>query len=139
MGGDQITAGDRPTADDLARTDVIAFELNGGAPAAGGGWESCDFSFSDGTTTIAVPWNGGAGAPRDAHVIANGSIRGADYATYFRAEPGSISDQVISFLLFALPKLDTANPAFIVTVTGRPPGAGEEVTPDIDAIGIVAR
>ena len=37
-----VTHGDSVHREDLFRADVIAFERNGNAPAASGGWESCE-------------------------------------------------------------------------------------------------
>ena len=75
---------------------------------------------------------------RDAHVVANGSIRGLDYRSFFAIE-NVVSSEVISFLLFALPELNTEAPSFTVDVTTHTQRAGEEVTPDIDAIGVLPR
>jgi hypothetical protein len=139
IGSGKVIAGDAVTPGDLARAHVIAFESNGGSPASGGGWESCDWSFTDGVTVVTVSWDGRVGAPRDPHIVANGSIRGAAYKHYFGLPPGApIGDaEVMSFLLFALPEVRTDDPGFAVTV-GEParPTAGE-TTPDIDAIGVL--
>jgi len=135
LGAENVTHGDRPAPDDLARADVIAFELNGSAPATGQGWESCNWTFADGVTSLSVSWDGRAGAPpRDTHVVANGSIRGVDYASAFGLDSGTV-DPVVSFLLFALPELSIDEASFTVTVSSA--GPGSESTPDIDAIGLL--
>ena len=128
-----VTFGDAVTADDLDRVDVVAFERNGNAPDPGGGWESCDWSFADARTTVTVQWRSGDGAPRDRHVIANGSVRGASYKRYFGVVGGEpIGDtEVISFLLFTLPELLTSGPDFQISV------AGTTEVPDIDVIGVL--
>jgi hypothetical protein len=70
-----------------------------------------------------VSWNGTLGAPRDPHVVANGSVRGSDYKSYFGLTSGAIPDsEVISFLLFTLPELNTEAPNFTVAVRGQPSG-----------------
>jgi hypothetical protein len=140
-----ITHGDVVTTADLARADIIAFERNGNAPAAGGGWESCDWTFADGIRSLTVGWDGRASAARDPHVVANGSIRGMTYTSHFGLTPPSPdltipADEVISFLIFAVPELATDSPDFTIAVNGTPsPGPGEEATPDIDAIGVIPR
>jgi hypothetical protein len=138
--GKVLPDGDFLSREDLKRADVVAFERNGTHPATGGGWEGCDWTFTDGTTTISVSWDGAAGAPRDAHVVANGSIRGSQYKHYFEVTRGDpISDpEVISFLLFSLPQLRTEDPGFTVEVKPRFSG-GSDDTPDIDAIGLLPR
>ena len=133
---------DLVSAEDLARADVIGFERNGGSPALGGGWESCDWSFTDGTTTVAFTWDGRAGAPRDSHVVANGSVRGRDYVRCFDAAASPAhepigDDEVISFLLFSLPELRTADNAFTITISASHPPTPGEATPDIDSIGVI--
>ena len=67
------------TATQLATADVIAFELNGNAPAPSGGWESSRWRFEDGSSpAVAVDWNEliGASTPPGA-LVANGSITGS--------------------------------------------------------------
>ena len=118
-----VTHGDTVSPENLARADVVAFERNGAAPATGGGWEDCRFTFADGLTSLSVSWNGTLGAPRDPHVVANGSVRGSDYKSYFGLPSGAVPDgEVISFLLFTLPELDTEAPNFTVAVRGQPSG-----------------
>jgi hypothetical protein len=141
-----ITHGDAVTAEMLARTDVIAFERNGGGPASGQGWESCDWTFADGATTVFVRWDERAGAPRDRHIVANGSLRGRDYLRYFGiplGEPAEFpigENEVISFLLFGLADVNTGHPEFKIMIAGTPnPATGEEASPDVDAIGVVPR
>ncbi len=58
LGADKVFDGDSVTQvacanapDPLVLADVVAFERNGGQPAPGGGWERCDFTFSDGATS----------------------------------------------------------------------------------------
>jgi hypothetical protein len=140
-----VTHGDLPGPADLAQVDVIAFERNGGGPSAGGGWESCNWTFGDGIGSVTVVWDGRPGIPRNPHVIANGSITGATYTGHFGITPPSPdltipAGEVISFLLFALPEISTDSPGFTVRVSGTPaPGPGQEATPDIDTIGVIHR
>lgn len=133
--------GDNVTASHVARTDVLAFERNDNGPAPGQGWESCDFTFSGGAQTVSVGWDERAGAARDSHVVANGSIHAAEYLSYFKIpssapRPPLASTAVISFLMFSLPELTTNQPKFTVRVSGS---SIPEGTPDIDAIGVLPR
>ena len=144
-----VTSGDAVTPAMLATADVIAFEGNGGHPAYSGGWESCDWTFSDGVNPeLFVPWDEAVGVARDPHIVANGSISGAAYSAFFGFSPKvfgvDINPEafVISFLLFRLrPEIDTASPLFKIRLSGSSldPKAGlRECTPDPDAIGILA-
>jgi hypothetical protein len=118
-----VTHGDTVSPENLARADVVAFARNGIAPATGGGWEDCDFTFADGVSSLSVSWNGTLGAPRDPHIVANGSVSGSDYKSYFGLASGAVPDgEVISFLLFTLPELNTDAPNFTVAVRGQPSG-----------------
>ena len=134
--------GDAVTAEMLARTNVIAFEVNGeGAPGAGG-WESCQWVFNDGVNPpIAVDWDEGTTpAAYPAQVVANGSTDSAAYAAFFDftfpAEPKTL---VVSYILFDLPPtIDITSPHFTITVSAWADGQHGEGTPDPDAIGILA-
>jgi hypothetical protein len=141
--GDSVSRTDcGNAADPVALADVIAFERNGSDPAPGGGWERCTFIFSDVSGHVSVSWTEGEGVPRDPHVLANGSVLGADYKTFFdvaAVDPPIGDSEVISYLLFTLPELDTGNPEFTVTLTGRPPGETAYLSPDVDAIGVLRR
>ncbi|HEX2295711.1 MAG TPA: M64 family metallopeptidase [Actinomycetota bacterium] len=125
--------------EDFARADVVAFERNGPGPAPSGGWERCDFVFTDAVTSVSVSVDDSAGAALDPHVLGNGSITGSAYKNYFGVTSGDpIADgEVISFLLFALPELNKDHPNFTVEVRGRAPGETASFTPDIDAIGLL--
>ena len=150
-----VTSGDRVTPAMLASADVIAFEGNGQSPAVSGGWESCDWSFSDGVNPpLSVAWDEAVGAARDPHILANGSITGAAYSAFFGFPPLNFQswgiqpkdikpeELVVSFLLFRLrPDIDTASSSFQIKISASslPPQLGvRECTPDPDAIGIVA-
>ncbi|MEZ4869324.1 MAG: hypothetical protein R3C14_48830 [Caldilineaceae bacterium] len=150
-----VIKGDPVTPEMLSSADVIAFEGNGYGPAASGGWESCDWTFSDGMNPpLSVSWDEAPGAIRDPHVLANGSITGAAYSAFFGFSPLNFQswgiqpedikpkELVVSFLLFRLrPEIDTASPAFQIKISGSslPPQLGvRECTPDPDAIGIIA-
>lgn len=128
---------------DLARADVIAFELNGGSPGESGGFESSHWYFIDGTNP---PHMIDFDATRDWRtipgVVANGTISGAstrevsgrNYSRFFGIAPET--DVYISYILFDLPpSFDTSSPSFSVKVSSFP-GAGEG-SPDIDAIGVL--
>jgi hypothetical protein len=137
--------GDPVTAADLARTHVIAFELNGGFSAASGGWESCRFVFDDGgSTPVTVNWDERIGAVRPGAIIANGSIDGDRYSEFFgitppTTTPGPDQSLVVSYLLFALPTLDVSSPQFKIRLEGHLTQTGEsEGSPDADAIGVIA-
>ncbi len=141
-----ITHGDVVSPQAIAASHVIAFERNGNSPASGGGWESCNWTFDDTVSTVSVRWDGRAGAARDPHVLANGSIRGADYTAHFginSTDPQAAigDDEVISYLLFDLSDLQVVNdPVINVTLAGIPsPGPGEEITPDVDAVAFLER
>jgi hypothetical protein len=122
----------------LARADIIAFEDNGFLPAPSGGFESSHWVFSDETSSFAVDFNENTvPATSIPGVVANGSVSGASYKAYFGITP-PFPQTVASYLLFDLPPtINTASPAFSVTVSSGLPGEGEG-TPDPDAIGILA-
>jgi len=144
------------SARDLARADVIAFELNGTHPGGNGisnGWESSTWTFSDGINTLTVRFNERVHPSQYASMypalVANGSIRGADgsigsgaiaYNAFFGMCPSSRA--VISYILFDLdvvrPAINTASPNFSIKVAGGhvDDGSFGEGTPDPDAIGI---
>jgi hypothetical protein len=148
-------------AADLSRTDVIAFELNGGGTAGiDAGWESSVWTFSDGVNTRTVTFNeclGAAGS--DARIVATGSIRGtggsiftgnAAYSAFFGLCSPASDSLVVSYILFDLhslsPAIDTDSPSFSIRIenyhTGTPgdpacgPGLSGEGSPDPDAVGI---
>lgn len=140
--------GDVVTAEMLARTAVIAFELNGGHAASNRGWESSRWLFSDGITLpVAVDWDertgtgvDGAPAVYPMEVIANGSTDSSNYAAFFGIDwPSELGGQVISYILFDLPStLDITSPNFTIAVRAWNDGQHGEGTPDPDAIGILA-
>ncbi len=129
---------------DLAGADVLAFELNGGHPAPSGGWESCYWRFTDGATTYEVDWDERVGIARDPSVVANGSIRGREYSSFFGFSPGIFGSHdpshiVISYLLFKLPdSIDATSRSFRVRISGVESIPGKkEATPDVDAVGVL--
>jgi hypothetical protein len=104
-------------------TTVVAFERNGTAPPPSGRWERCQFTFTDGENEpVSVSVQETSDPARDPHILAKGSFRGSDYKRYFGVMSGdAIPDsEVVSFVLFALPELNTASPHFTVGVKGRP-------------------
>jgi len=142
------SAGDVLTREQFLSADLVSFENNGTAPGPSGGWESCDWAFSDGTATLAFHWDtasvppGGDGVLRDLHVVGNGSISGSVYAAFFAIPPATVlgenpaaptlDDVVISFLLIRLrPEIDPASPLLQVTMSVN---GG---TPDPDALGVL--
>jgi hypothetical protein len=147
-----VTHGDAVTPEMLAAADVIAFEDNGGHPAPSGGWESCDWYFTDDVNPpLSVSWDEAVGAEVDPHILANGSISRAAYSAFFGIpttawsyQPKDLKpeDLVVSFLLFRVsPEINTASPSFKIRLSGTslPIVALErEGTPDPDAIGILA-
>jgi Domain of unknown function (DUF4185) len=140
----RITWGDPVRLETFARADIVAFERNGFFPVSSGGFESCDWLFSGGGASVAVPWDGRIGVGRDDHIVASGNVRGADYRAMFGMdnEPPEVpigDEEIMSYLMIAVPEVDTAAADFTITVTGRSPGAGEDVTPDIDVIGVLPR
>lgn len=149
-------------AADLARTDVIAFEGNGGHGAGIDiGWESSIWTFSDGVNTRTVYFNeclGAAGS--DPRIVATGSIKGPDgsflsgnaaYSAFFGLCSPDPNNPVVSYILFDLhsisPAIDTSSPYFSISIEnyyiGPPMGPGDclpghtgEGSPDPDAVGI---
>lgn len=140
---------------DLARADVIAFELNGGSPpnGPGGGWESSTWTFTDGTSSHTVKFSqldppSSYGPPSYPAVVANGSIVGRDGSYQTGGEAYSrffgmccAADKVISYILFDLdthlsPAIDVRSPSFSVRIQSRPAPPEEEGTPEPDAVGV---
>lgn len=134
--------GDVVTAEMLARTDVIAFEVNGESAPGAGGWESSRWIFSDGANTpISVDWD--ERTTPDAYsvkVVANGSTDSTRYAALFGFTfPPEPKITVVSYILFDLPPtIDITSPNFTITVSAWADGQHGEGTPDPDAIGILA-
>lgn len=134
--------GDIVTAEMLARTDVIAFELNGEGAPGGIGWESSRWIFNDGVNSpITIDWDERARpAAYPAEVVANGSTDSAEYASFFGFTfPSEPKITVVSYILFDLPPtIDITSPTFTITVSAWADGQHGEGTPDPDAIGILA-
>lgn len=141
-------AGDVVGRDQFLSADLISFEANGNAAGPAGGWESCDWRFSDGSRTLAFHWDtasvppGSDGVTRDPHVVGNGSVSGSVYAAFFGIAPDivhnenpaapTLDDVVISFLLLRLqPEIDPTSPSLEVTMSVN---GG---SPDPDALGIL--
>jgi hypothetical protein len=130
----------------LANADVIAFELNGGHAAFAPGpppfvihWETSNWVFSDGGTSLTTAWDGTVGSPGSPYVMAVGSLDAEDYRRFFGFASFSVLTRVVSYIIFDLPPtIDTLSPRFTVRVSdgGALPGEG---TPDPDAIGVFAR
>jgi hypothetical protein len=126
--------------------------LNGGSPAASGGWESCKWVFEDGVSPpVTVLWDERAWVTAPREVIANGSTDGDRYSEFFGISPPTTSGPspalVISYLLFSLATIDVTSPGLRITLSGyRTGGEGEEASspkfsqsrPDPDAIGVIA-
>jgi hypothetical protein len=128
----------------LAKADVIAFEANGGHPAAGGGWESSTWFFSDLRRAYAETFDERAGegtinGGRRARFW-TGSFSDSNYKAYFcKADPSVCTgtDAVYSWILIDVPDdIDIHAPFFSVWVSGATLGEG---SPDPDAIGIINR
>jgi hypothetical protein len=121
----------------LERADVIAFELNGGSPAASGGWESARFTFAAvGSSPVIVNWSELIGAPTPPEVLANGSISGDAYKAFFGFS--ATTTPVISFIIFDVPTVNKFGTAFSVTIqSGASVGLPGEGTPDPDAVAVV--
>ncbi len=136
--------GDVVTAEMLARTHIIAFELNGGHTPLAGGWESSRWVFSDEVNTISVDWDertgtGTLGAPASypSEVVATGSIDSSNYASFFKIP--AFESAIVSYILFELPPiLDITSSNFTVRVSGWNDGQHGEGSPDPNAIGILA-
>jgi parallel beta-helix repeat protein len=121
----------------LARANVIGFELNGNGAPPGGGWESSEWTFSDGTNALIVTFDEITGtASPPAALVATGSVIGDAYDAFFGIAAGS---PVVSYILFAVPlPVDVASPSFTVKVRGLHGFLGGEGAPDPDAIGVVS-
>ena len=126
----------------LAQADVIAFEGNGGgAPGPDGGWESSDWTFTDGINVRNVRFNELVGAfpspGSDPSVIATGSITSSAYSAFFGMCSSDLDNPVISYILFDLHSkgtaIDTRRPGLSITVAN---GSGGQASPDVDAIGV---
>ena len=122
----------------LGTYSVIAWESNGGSPALAGGWESSEWTYDDGVTSLTAVFNELTGTAVGAGMaFLTGSITGAQYnALYGTAEP---SDIVWSWLLAAPVGIDVHSPAFSVRLVavGGLVGLGEG-SPDPDAIGLLS-
>jgi hypothetical protein len=129
----------------LANADVIAFELNGGGPAGAPGppgfdthWESSNWGFSDGATSLTTAWDQTVGLPSSPYILAVGSLNADDYRRFFGFAGFSAETHVVSYIIFDLPPtIDTLNPRFTVRVSGGD-GLPGEGTPDPEAIGVFA-
>jgi hypothetical protein len=128
---------------ELADADVIAFEQNGSAPAAGGGgWESTVWFFSDLARSYGETFDERSGVGTVANgrraVFRTGSVSVADYGSFFGVA-GTTGGPVISWLLIDLPDdIDVRSPDFSVWVGGTAGDVGlGEGTPDPDAIGLL--
>ena len=134
--------GDVVTAEMLARTNVIAFEVNGESAPGAGGWESSRWVFNDGTNLpLSVDWDERTTpAAYLAAVVANGSTDSARYAEFFGFTfPSEPKITVVSYILFGLPPtIDITSPHFTITVSAWADGQHGEGTPDPEAIGILA-
>ena len=120
---------------ELADFDIIAFEDNGGSPAAGGGWESSLWLFTDLQHAAAATFNeqtGAANSPTSGIRFRTGTISGATYSAIFGTPA---TNHVISWILIDVPKeIDVNSKTFSVWASGALIGEG---TPDPDAIGIL--
>ena len=134
--------GDAVTEEMLASADIIAFEMNGNSPGFAGGWESAIWELIDSQGSVVVQWTDSLSAPRDAHIVANGSISGDRYGEFFGIPPELVTTAqptltpqqvVVSFqLLHIRGEIDVTGDAFRLKLSS-PPGA----TPDPDAIGVL--
>lgn len=123
------------TAETLALADVIAWEGNGSAPAAGGGWESSVWTFEDS--------DGGVGSATFTQTLSgtfvgNGTLTNADYGALFGMTPATAG--LFSFLLIDVGTVTGVNASLLTTVRlagVAAPGPGLEGTPDPDAIGLL--
>ena len=126
------------TEAELATYHVLAWEGNGGSPAASGGWESANFVFTGGAS-VSSTFNEVTGASSDPSVLfKTGSVTGAQYNGLFGT---AVPDRdVWSWLLVRLPSaVDAHSPSFTVDFSpvGGSKGLGEG-TPDPDAIGVLS-
>ena len=123
----------------LVSYDVIAWEGNGGSPAASGGWESARWTFSDFSTSVSSTFNELTGGSSDPTVqFKTGSVAGAVYNILFGT--GVPEKEVWSWLLVRLPDgLDAHSASFhlLSVAVGGAVGLGEG-TPDPDAFGVLS-
>lgn len=126
------------TESELMRYDVLAWEGNGGSPAASGGWESASWVFRVPGDSVASTFNELTGTGSNPEVIfRTGSISAADYMSLFgAADPGTL---VWSWLLVDLPtRIDVRDGNFLIDFAPVGGGVGlGEGTPDPDAIGVL--
>jgi hypothetical protein len=123
------------TVETLALADVIAWEGNGSAPAAGGGWESSVWTFEDS--------DGGVGSASFAQALSgtfvgNGTLTNADYGALFGMTPATTG--LFSFLLIDVDMVAGVNASRLTTIRlagVAAPGPGLEGTPDPDAVGLL--
>jgi hypothetical protein len=119
----------------LADADVIAWEANGGSPAAGGGWESSVWTFEDSIGGSATAAFSQALTPV---FIGNGTLSNAQYGALFGMVPAEAG--VYSFLLMDADAVAGVDASLLTTVrllgVGAP-GQGLEGTPDPDAVGLL--
>lgn len=123
----------------LASYQVLAWENNGGSPAASGGWESAKWTFDDLTTAVTSTFNELTGAGDNPAVLfKTGSITGAQYNSVFGTHVPDA--EVWSWLLVRLPSgVHADSPSFNVKFLPVGGGVGlGEGTPDPDAIGVLA-
>ena len=123
---------------DLGTYDVLAWEANGGSPAASGGWESARWDFSAAGASVSTVFNELTGTGSTPGVdFKTGSITAAQYASLFGASRANST--VWSWLLVRLPGAVNADDAsFLVHFAGVGGGVGlGEGTPDPDAIGVI--
>jgi hypothetical protein len=122
----------------LSSANFIAFDrsLTGG-PFGSFGFESSDWTFTDGATTFQYQWTELSAA--SGAVLAAGSVDAASYAAFFGLS--SLGSGVEwGYLLFQVP-VDVTASAFQVTMEARPfdRGAlGVTGTPDVDAMGALS-
>lgn len=139
---DNHPSGDAVTAAMLARTNVIAFEVNGESAPGAGGWESSRWIFNDGVNSpVTVEWDERTKpVSYPTEVVANGSTDSAAYAAFFGFTfPAKPKITVVSYILFDLPTtIDITSPNFTITVSAWDDRHHGEGTPDPDAIGILA-
>jgi hypothetical protein len=138
-----IISGDTDVAAGLRAQAVIGFARCGTAPASGGGFPSSEWVIPGGSNEIDLHWDGSAGAARDPRVVANGAVRGADYAKYFGlstdpAVAGAIGDdEVIAFLVIDVTEVSAHPESLNVTLRGPGSLADGEVAPAVDAIAFI--
>lgn len=124
------------TAAQMARADLVLFDLNGGGSPAGG-IESTRIFLTDGVTFTTVDWDETL-ATIAPEAVAWGSLPAASYSALFGIAPGA--DPFIGFLVLDVPSAISVRASLfeVDLLVGAVAGLPGEGTPNFDALGRIA-